>query len=120
MRKCTLFSRRAAPLRCRMIRRIDRRSEAPLCRPRLPVRRAAMAPPPTSDLFVAYAEADRAWVEGYLLDALKLAGVRYLTPTEFDLGVPTVMQFEAFITRCERTLLVLSPAFQADRLAQFA
>ena len=28
------------------------------------------------DLFVSYAEADRAWVEGYLLDALERAGVR--------------------------------------------
>ena len=27
------------------------------------------------DLFISYAEADRAWVEGYLLDALTQAGV---------------------------------------------
>jgi len=28
------------------------------------------------DIFVSYAEADRAWVQGYLLDALEAAGVR--------------------------------------------
>jgi len=28
------------------------------------------------DLFISYADADRAWVEGYLLDALTQAGVR--------------------------------------------
>ena len=28
------------------------------------------------DLFVSYADVDRAWVEGYLLDALTEAGVR--------------------------------------------
>lgn len=32
---------------------------------------------PKYDLFVSYAEADHAWVEGYLLDALKHAGVRF-------------------------------------------
>ncbi len=28
------------------------------------------------DLFVSYAEADEAWVEGYLLDALTAAGLK--------------------------------------------
>ncbi|MCP4397314.1 MAG: hypothetical protein GY801_08460 [bacterium] len=30
------------------------------------------------DVFVSYTDADREWVEGYLLDALEEAGVHYL------------------------------------------
>jgi hypothetical protein len=40
------------------------------------------------DLFISYAEPDRAWVEGYLLDALSQAGARCVTEATFRLGVP--------------------------------
>src|SRR5260221_9973436 len=36
-------------------------------------------PAPAWDLFVSYADADRGWVEGFLLDGLGTAGVRCLT-----------------------------------------
>jgi len=38
-----------------------------------------MPPTLTFDVFVSYAAADRAWVEGFLLDALETAGVRIHT-----------------------------------------
>jgi hypothetical protein len=49
-----------------------------------------MAEPKTTpyDLFVSYAQADRAWVEGYLLDALQAAGVAYHSEQAFALGAP--------------------------------
>jgi len=46
------------------------------------------------DLFISYAEADRAWVEGYLLDGLTQAGVRCCSEAAFALGVPHLLEFE--------------------------
>jgi WD40 repeat protein len=73
----------------------------------------------THDLFISYAEADRAWVEGYLLDALDGAGVRYYSEAAFDLGVPRVEAFERAVMQSRRTLLVISPAYLADGFARF-
>jgi hypothetical protein len=43
------------------------------------------------DLFISYVEADQAWVEGYLLDALTQAGVRYHLEAAFALGAPRIL-----------------------------
>jgi len=45
------------------------------------------------DLFISYAESDKAWVEGYLADALRSAGVHYHSEAAFlvpnlRLGMP--------------------------------
>jgi len=73
----------------------------------------------TYDLFVSYADADRAWVEGYLLDALEKAGARCLTEAAFELGVPRLLEFERAVQQSRRTLLVLSPAYLAENFARF-
>lgn len=75
---------------------------------------------PLYDLFVSYADADRAWVEGYRLDALKPAGVRVHSEAAFALGAPRLLEFERAIQSSRRVLLVLSPAYLADDLNQFA
>ena len=71
------------------------------------------------DLFISYADADRPWVEGYLLDALTQAGVRYLSETAFRLGSPRIQEFQRAVQQSHRTLLVLSPAYLADSFRQF-
>jgi len=71
------------------------------------------------DLFISYADADRPWVEGYLLDALTQAGVRYLSETAFRLGAPRIQEFQRAVQQSQRTLLVLSPAYLADSFNQF-
>ncbi|MCX6031512.1 MAG: TIR domain-containing protein [Chloroflexi bacterium] len=71
------------------------------------------------DLFVSYADADRAWVEGYLLDALEQAGVRCMSEAAFTLGAPRLLEFERAVKESGRTLLVLSPAYLAESFAQF-
>src|SRR5258708_1618400 len=71
------------------------------------------------DVFVSYAEPNRAWVEGYLLDALHQAGVRYYSEAAFALGVPRLLGFERAIQQSQRTVLVLSPAYLADDFTQF-
>jgi formylglycine-generating enzyme required for sulfatase activity len=78
-----------------------------------------MTEAPTYDLFISYAEADQAWVEGYLLDVLKQAGVRYHSEAAFALGKPRLSEFEHAIQHSQRILLVLSPAYLADNISQF-
>ncbi len=69
-----------------------------------------MTSAPPYDLFISHADADREWVEGYLLDALRQVGVRCHTEAAFTLGVPRLLEFERAVRQSERTLLVLSPA----------
>lgn len=71
------------------------------------------------DLFISYSNADDAWVEGYLLDALTLADVHYHTEAAFALGTVRVLEFERAIQQSKRTLLVLSPAYLTDGFNQF-
>ncbi len=71
------------------------------------------------DLFISYVEADRAWVEGYLLDALTQADIKYLSEAAFRLGVPRIQEFQRAIQQSRRTLLVISPAYVADDFSQF-
>ncbi len=73
----------------------------------------------THDLFISYAEADRAWVDGFLIDALEQAGVKHHSEDAFALGVPRLVEFERAIKQSTRTLLILSPAYLADTFGQF-
>jgi len=73
---------------------------------------------PEYDLFVVHAEADRAWVDGYLKHALGLDPGRVMTPRDFRLGASVIGEFERGVTSSRFTLLVLSPAFLADRWAE--
>lgn len=70
------------------------------------------------DLFVSYSQADRGWVEGYLLDALHAANLKVLSEVNFSLGAPRILEFERAIKSCKRTLLVLSPAYMAEGALQ--
>jgi hypothetical protein len=74
----------------------------------------------TYDVFISYSHADLEWVEGYLLDALAQAGVHYHHEATFTLGVPRLLEFEQAVRQSQRTLLVLTPAYQAEHLNQFA
>lgn len=71
------------------------------------------------DLFISYAAADRAWVDGYLLDALKQAGVHCLSESAFELGTPRLLEFERAVQQSRRTLLIVSRAYMADGYDQF-
>ena len=71
------------------------------------------------DVFVSYAQADREWVEGFLLDALEAAGVRVIAELAFQLGVPRLLEFERAVEQSSYVLLVLSPAYFAEQYAQF-
>ena len=65
-------------------------------------------------LFVAYAEANRDWVEGYLLPEIGLPRPAVATRDDFVPGAPVVNEIERAILSSDHTILVLSPAFLND------
>ncbi len=71
------------------------------------------------DLFISYSNADRAWVEGYLLDALDQSGIHYHSEAAFALGTVKLLEFERAIQQSQRTLLVVSPAYLANGVNEF-
>jgi len=66
------------------------------------------------DLFISYAEADSAWVQGYLIPALGLPEQHVITRQAFRPGAPLVAEIERAVTSSWYTILVLSPAYLAD------
>lgn len=77
-----------------------------------------MTQAPKWDLFISYDDADHSWVAGYLINALKLAGVEYHTEKAFVLGRIRLQEFECAIRRSNRTLLVISSAYLANDFNQ--
>jgi TIR domain/NACHT domain len=71
------------------------------------------------DLFISYDEADKEWVEGYLVDALDKAEISYISESAFTLGVPRIEEFDRAIRQSHFTLLVISTAYLADDLRRF-
>src|SRR5271165_6206992 len=71
------------------------------------------------DLFIVHADADRAWVDGYLRPAVGVESARLITPRDFTLGAAIPAEFDRAVTSSRYTALVLSPAFLTDRWAKF-
>jgi hypothetical protein len=71
------------------------------------------------DLFISHSEADRAWVEGFLLDGLTKAGLLCLSESSFRLGAPRLQEFQRAISQSTYILLVISPAYLSDDVSQF-
>jgi hypothetical protein len=78
-----------------------------------------MAEPPVYDfdLFLSYAKADHAWVEGYLLPALSLPADRVLTPVDFLPGASLAEQIEHAVESSRFIGLLVTPAFLNDSWA---
>ncbi len=76
-------------------------------------------PTPVYDIFLSYAPADEAWVDGYLLDALRASGLKVLTAEAFRPGVPLLQEYERAIVQSRYVVLVLSPAWTGDRFGEF-
>jgi TIR domain/NACHT domain/CHAT domain len=73
----------------------------------------------TDDLFISYAEADRGWVERYLVDALEQAAVRCTHESAATSGEPRSLEFKRGIRQSRSTLLVISAAYLVDDLTRF-
>src|SRR5512142_1170394 len=74
---------------------------------------------PTYDIFLVYADDDRAWVEGFLRPALDVPDEDTITRQKFRPGAAIVDEYERAVTSSCYTVLVFSPAFLADRWAEF-
>ena len=79
------------------------------------------------DLFISCTQADRVWVEGFLLPALGLPPERLICSqekvsgaTSFQPGAPIPEEFERAVTGSRYTLLILSPAYLTDDWAKFS
>ena len=72
------------------------------------------------DVFVTHADADLAWVKGYLLPALGLPEERVMTPRRFVPGASALAEFERAVRDSSYTILVLTPAYLASEWPQFA
>lgn len=74
---------------------------------------SASAPAPEHDIFVSYADVDRAFAEESLLEPLTRLGVRCHSEAAFELGRYRLAEFERAIRTSRYTLLVLSSAYLA-------
>jgi formylglycine-generating enzyme required for sulfatase activity len=74
---------------------------------------------PELDLFVVHATADAPFVRDYLLPALGLPHDRVLLSDDLPLGGLVVSELDRGVSRSRYTLAVLSPAYLADRWADF-
>ena len=71
------------------------------------------------DLFILHADADRAWVDGYLKHAVGGDPARLVTSRDFELAAAIPAEFDRFVTTSRYTAAVLSPAFLTDGWGQF-
>jgi Sulfatase-modifying factor enzyme 1/TIR domain len=71
------------------------------------------------DLFLLFADAERAWVSGYLRPELGVSSDRIITHDAFQPGAPLADEFERAVEQSRFTILVLSPSFMSDRWASF-
>lgn len=72
------------------------------------------SPPPAHEVFISHAQADSDWVHGYLIPSLNLTEDEVLTREDFTDATTLVDQYARAVDTCDRTILVLSPAFLAD------
>lgn len=72
------------------------------------------------DLFISYAAADEAWVEGFLLPELGLPEKRIITKESFILGANKIKEYERAVKSSRYTVIVFSQALSTDIWATFS
>jgi len=73
---------------------------------------APEATPYDYDVFISYSSKDKAWVRGDLLKRIEDAGLRaFIDFRDFTPGTPSIKGMERGVTRCAKTLLVLTPDY---------
>lgn len=70
-------------------------------------------------VFVAFAAADRDWVEGFLIPELALPRGDFLTPDDFVLGAALTTEVQRAVLASQFSVVVLTPAFLADQWSAF-
>src|SRR5262245_57426192 len=73
----------------------------------------------THDIFVVYAPSDEPFVRGYLLHEIGLPADRVLLLSDLEPGQVIIDEIQRRVQRSRLTLVVLSPAYMADRWSTF-
>lgn len=71
------------------------------------------------DAFISYDPADEEWVLTWLLPRLEAAGVRVMTPADFEAGAARALEIERAIRSSRCTVAILSPAWLQNHWATF-
>lgn len=72
------------------------------------------------DVFVSYSHDDKWWVHEWLLPRLTERGLTVCIDTsDFEVGVPTLVNIEQAVSRSDRTILVLTPAWVESEWTEF-
>jgi hypothetical protein len=62
------------------------------------------------NVFISYSSKDGDWVKNWLLPRLEGAGLKvHIDFRDFEIGVPSLINMENAVKKCEKTLLVLTP-----------
>src|SRR5689334_15102970 len=72
------------------------------------------------DVFVVHADADGPFVHGHLLPAVGLAPERVMLSSALALGASKIAEFERGVVSSWLTVVVISPAYGADRWIELA
>jgi WD40 repeat protein len=72
------------------------------------------------DVFVVYADHDRAWVEGSLVVALRSASARVATRADIQPGEAWIEGLSRLVENSARQVIVASPAWHADNWTRLA
>jgi hypothetical protein len=64
------------------------------------------------DVFISYSSKDQAWVRGELLPRIEAADLKaYIDFRDFTPGMPAIKGMERGVTKCRKTLAVLTPNY---------
>ena len=64
------------------------------------------------DVFISYSSSDKAWVHGDLLTRIEKSRLRtFIDFRDFKPGAPSIKEMERGITKCRKTLVILTPAY---------
>ncbi len=70
-------------------------------------------------VFISYSHKDENWVRNWLVPRLEHAGIKtHVDWRDFEIGVPSDINMERAVETCEKTILVMTPAWVESQAAQ--
>ncbi len=71
-------------------------------------------------VFIIYSHKDKDWVRGWLLPRLESAGISvHIDFRDFEIGVPSVLNMERAVEKCEKTILILNSNWLQSEWTRF-
>ncbi len=76
--------------------------------------------PCTDDIFISHSQADRRWVDQWLIPHLKREGLKVRTERDFIPGIERYSNLENAVETCRYVFLIITPAWLQSTDAQYA